>query len=493
MKNNITLTYCVLLMLIFGILHSDAQTSCVEAIQKYQDSENLKNASLSFCIVDNETGAMQYALNEELSLSPASSLKVVTTATALSLLGKDYQFKTQLQYDGIIDASGTLHGNIYIKGFGDPTIGSPEFEGVKSLDEILNDFVAALKKEGIQSLDGLVIGDDSWFSGPLAGRNWIWEDMGNYYGAGAWGLNVHENLYYLYLKQSSTLGNIPPISKTLPVVPGLKFINEVQSAGKGTGDNAYIFGTPHSYTRFIRGTIPVGVANFKIKGSLPDPPFLFAYELLKKMWGSDIYNENFATSMTEFKRNGGKRGDAKTIFTHQSKPLSEIVVRTNMKSVNLYCEALLKTIGKEKGGEGSTEKGIEIVKKFWSDRGVNLDAFFMLDGSGLSPQNAVTTKQMATIMSKIARDNNLYPIFEKSLPVGGKSGALKGMFKGSNAIGKIRAKSGGMTRVRSYTGYLTAASGKSYSFSIIANNFTGSSLEVRRAMEVLLIRMYKCL
>ncbi len=477
--------------LLFLVTNTFAQSKVDQAITQFCAAENFKFATVGISVVDVASGKELAGENALQSLIPASTLKVVTTATALSELGADFRFKTQLEYDGEITATGLLKGNLYITGGGDPVLGSPEFKETENVNALLDIFVGAIQDAGIKEIDGRIIGDDSAFSGEIAGRGWIWEDLGNYYGAGAMGLNIHENFYYLDLKQVGRVGEPPPVLNVRPWVPNLRHTNELKSAGKGTGDNAYIFGAPYHFNRFVRGTIPIGNGKFTIKGAVPDPPFLAANLLLKKLKERGINTRNIATSILECKQNDYVLGDKKTIYLHKSPKLSAIVKRANIKSVNLYCEAILKTLGLEKEGEGSVGAGLKFITEFWEERGLNLDGFFMVDGSGLSPRNAVSARHLTSLLGKVGRDKSLYSLFAATLPESGRSGALRNRFKGTKAIGKIRAKSGGMERVQGYTGYVTATSGKTYSFAILVNNFTGKSSVVRNQMEKLMLIFYE--
>jgi serine-type D-Ala-D-Ala carboxypeptidase/endopeptidase (penicillin-binding protein 4) len=155
----------------------------------------------------------------------------------------------------------------------------------------------------------------------------------------------------------------------------------------------------------------------------------------------------------------------------------------------LYCEALLRTVAQQTTGSGEPEKGTEYITNLWKSRGIDMTGFFMEDGSGLSARSAVTTRQMASIMRMAAVDNSIFPTFYESLPRAGESGTIKNMFKDTKGVGRIRAKSGSMTRVRSYTGYVTTLKGQQVSFSVIVNNYTCSGPEMRRKLEKLILGM----
>ena len=462
------------------------------AIDVFANDPAFKYGGISVSILDVESGKLIAGHQSNLGTTPASSLKVITTAAALHYLGEDFRFKTELQHDGDIDEQGTLHGNLYIKGFGDPTLGSHHFDKAEKLETVMAKFSKAVKDAGIKKIDGYIIGDASYFGTDVVGHKWLWEDLGNYYGAGAHGLNIQENMYFIEFQQTNQLGATPKVIDIKPTIPNLLLLNEVKSDVKGSGDNAYIFGAPYAYTRYIRGTIPVGNKRFTIKGSIPDPPFFFAHYLADILEKNGVTTSKLTSSYFDYKRNPqNNEGQRSTIFTYQSPNLRDIVVKTNMKSVNLYCEAMLRMIGKKVNNESTPEGGLKAVYDFLEKNKMNTDGFFLLDGSGLSPMNSVTSFQMAQAIRIFIKNEKIADAFKSSLPVAARSGSMRYLLRGTVAEGKVFAKSGGMERVRSYTGYMKTKSGQLLSFSMIANNFTCKSSEVRKKMEKLMLAIYE--
>lgn len=466
-----------------------AQSSLQQTINAVAQRDEFKHGTLGVAVLDIESGELLAGYNLEHTLIPASSLKTVTTATALSLLGPNYQFPTELQYDGSISSDGTLNGNLFIKGSGDPTLGSGVMDDTPDLEELVEEFTAAIKKAGIRRITGKIVGDASAFTTATIGDGWEYTDLGNYYGAGAWGLNIHENLFYLNFQQTSTLGDTPRIIGTTPTIPNLLFINEVTSAGANTGDNAYIYGGPYDYTRFVRGTIPVGKAKFTIKGSIPDPPFFAAHYLMQYLERHGVATSKQATTSLEFRRTGEQREKRKTFYTHYSPPLKEIAKRTNYESVNFYAESLLRAIGVAHKKRGSDTAGLEAIEAFWKGKGVDWSGVFLEDGSGLSGRNGITAFHLAKMMQLIAQEEAVFPAFYDSLPIAGVSGTVRYMLRGTAAVGRIRAKSGTLRRVRSYTGYARTRSGKLLAFCIMANNFTSSASDMRDQLEKIMVAM----
>ena len=380
------------------------------------------SAVFSMYAIDSSSGQVLIDEHSELSLIPASCIKIVTTATALLLLTPDAQFQTQLEYDGIINQQGTLEGNLYIRGGGDPCLGSSRVPPSLGWKEQLLLWAQAVHERGIRSIAGRIIGDATLWEESLVLPGWAYEDVGNYYGIGASALTFHENLYSLTFEPGTAQGDKTNILRTEPPLSRLQFLNEVTTGAKGSGDRACIYGSEFSYKKRVSGTVPSGVEEFHIKGAMPNPAESCA-SLLKTVLtqrGIPVLDKEY----TEV--------EPRTPFhTTYSPPIKEIISWTNKRSVNLYAEHLLKELG-----SGSTAAGIYVIKDFWKKAGVNLKGFHMEDGSGLSRQNCLTTKQLVEILLYVKKSPR-FPIFLHSLPT----------------VCGCKAKSGAMALIRGYAGF----------------------------------------
>lgn len=467
------------LFLLFPFL-AGAQ-SLQDKVDNFVRDYALRHANMSICVIDIEAHRIVAEHRAEYVVPPASTLKALTTATALSILGPNFRFPTELQYDGTI-ARGRLNGNVYLKGYGDPTLGAGEIDGNPDLDGIMDTFAAAIANKGITTITGSIIGDGSFYDSQGAVDSWSWADLGNYYGVSARGLNINDNQYTLYFARTARVGATPRIARIDPEIPWLEFVNEVKQAGPRTGDQAYIYGGPYTYLRYVRGTIPAGSSTFDIKGSIPDPPLLAARELRLALEREGITVARGETTV----QSGMNSAQRRTITRHRSPVLADIIERTNMRSVNMYCEAMVKEIGRRKTGKGRTESGIEAMLAYWADRGVSVEGITLADGSGLSRANAVSARFLAEALRKVALDKIVFPVFRASLPRAGYSGNLKGKFRNTEAYGKLYAKSGTLGKVRAYTGYFTGANDRDYSFAILVSDYTSSGGAMRRRMDGLL-------
>ena len=497
-RDNCTRSFFLKLLLITYYLLPIGNTPSVygqlftidNAIQRLVSDDVLRRGQSGICVMDVKTGQMLGSYNSTMSLIPASNMKIVTTAAALKILGSDFTFRTDLQYDGDIKDS-ILYGNIVIKGYGDPTLGSPNMDSVVRIEGLLDFFSAQIKTLGIKKIVGRIIGDGSAFEKATAAHTWLWEDLGNYYGAGPSGLNINENQYKLNLQQNSSVGSPPSVSSTSPHVPDFTLYNELTSAAGG-GDDSYIYAAPYSRVGIVKGAIPAGSNIFRVKGSVPDPPYFAAWHLREVLIQNGIDVTDSAATQIWIEQKALPILPRKTFFTWRSPSLASIVTHANLESVNLYCEAILRTIAFNQTGFGSNDKGTELVSKFWQSQGIDTEGLFMQDGSGLSPRDGITPYQLTSMLRTVALDNQWFTPFYNSLPVAGLSGTMKNMFKTHpSVIGRIRAKSGTISRVRAYSGYATANDGRLIAFSILLNNFTCTQNEIRKRLESFMAELIK--
>ena len=433
------------------------------AFNRLQADSQCRYASVSLTVLDAKTGGQVFAANPNMGLATASTLKTVTTITAFNLLGKDFQYQTQFGYSGTIGADGTLNGDIIIKGAGDPTLGSWRYETTHE-NYILNLMVTALQKAGIKKINGRIIGDDSIFGSQSIPDGWIWMDVGNYYGAGTSGLSWRENQFDIKLA-TGRVGSPIGISREVPAMPYLDFKSELVNAPSGTGDDAYAFLPVDSKLMYLRGTYAEDQSKKSISAALPDPAYDAAFRLNDTLKRLGILVSSRPESTKTLTEKGLPALQIATNLTTILSPhLSQIVYWLNQKSINLYAEQLLKTIAWKAGKQPTTENGVKVEHEFWQARGIDPYSLNIVDGSGLSPGDRVTTLTMATILQS-AKAADWFPDFYESLPT----------------YNNMKMKSGSILNVLTYAGYQTY-NGRELCFSIMVNNFNGSSREVKEKM-----------
>ncbi len=449
----------------FAPLRATTVEEVVATVEKIAVEPGLKTALVGFCLVDLEAAAETAAgYRMDASLVPASTMKVLTTATANELLGPDYRFVTELQTTGRLGEDGTLQGDVVIRGGGDPTLAATDF------GPTFSKWRGALAEAGVKKVEGSVVGDASVFGTALTPDTWQWNDLGNYYGAGACGLTVHQNLFYANFRTPSA-GARAPFTGTRPKLPEHEFFNEMRVGAAGSGDNGYIYGDPYGKLLTFRGTVPAGSGTFTIKGALPDPALFCARAFSESLAANGIPVSGEPTTDRLLAIAGKEIGARKKIFEQSSEPLSALLLTTNHKSDNLMAECLHRAVGLKAKGEGTTRAASAAVEEFWEAKGIDMTGLFMGDGCGLSRANTVTPRQMALLLHAAAKGEH-FATYRASLPEAGRSGTLKSIGGGSAAEGRVRAKSGTMDRIRNYAGYLEARSGKKYAFALFVTNHT---------------------
>jgi serine-type D-Ala-D-Ala carboxypeptidase/endopeptidase (penicillin-binding protein 4) len=455
-----------------------------KAIEDFSKNETLLNASWGFYAVHAANGQEIASHNPDLALTPASTLKVVTTLTGLLILGNDYRFETLLQHDGIIQ-NGVLQGNLYITGTGDPTLGSTRIHDSLSLENVLKGWINDLARAGIRQIQGSLIADASYFDDHIAPPKWIWEDMGNYYGAGAHALTINENMYTVFFEPGRREGQPAAVLRVIPDIADMTYVNHVNTGARGSGDNVCIYGAPYSNQRWFTGTVPLGESNFTVRGSIPDPGHFLATTFKSHLQANgiiltgDVSTHRTATRMTA-------APSRITLSRRFSPPLHVIAARTNFHSINTYAENLVKTLGKVQMNDGSFRAGATVISDFWLKNGIDTRGMRMHDGSGLSPLNNITSRQITQMLLHASRNEALYNTFTEGLPVANRTGSLARMFANTPSAGVLRAKSGFLGNVRAYSGYTRNRSGQLIAFTIIVNNYGGSQTAMRQRMEVVM-------
>lgn len=426
-----------------------------KAYNELRADQQAKYALVSLCVLDAQNGSTLFAVNENVGVPTASTLKTITSATAFSILGKDFRFQTTLAYSGTI-VNGVLRGNLIIVGGGDPTLGSPRY-AQNSENYILGQWVTAIKKAGIKSIEGTVIGDDLSWGTENTPEGWIWQDIGNYYGAAPSLLSWRENQFDVNLK---VIDGKVKLLKTVPAMPYLKLVNELTAGPEGSGDQAYAFLPPLANLGYLRGSWATGISKTGLSAALPDPAFDVAYRLQDTLKRLGITTSSLCTTTRQMLADQKPLpAVSNTLITTSSPALSEIIYWFNKKSINLYGENLIRTFAWKAEKKASTNNGVDIELNFWASKGMDKNALNIVDGSGLSPATRVTTSAMAHILF-LAQKESWFNDYIRSFPE--NNGML--------------LKSGTIDDVSAYAGYYTDPKGKKYVIVINISNYSGSGI-----------------
>jgi D-alanyl-D-alanine carboxypeptidase/D-alanyl-D-alanine-endopeptidase (penicillin-binding protein 4) len=446
--------FCGLLFLVIyaGLVPAQTVTTKIAAAYSAFEKDVLyKNASVSLYVVDAATGKVVFDKNSQVGLAPASTQKIITSVSAYELLGQDYRFVTAIGYEGII-TNGILKGNLVVTGTGDPTLGSWRWAGTQP-ETILQEWTAKVKALGIKKIEGSVLANTGPFIYQAIPDGWIWQDIGNYYGAGAYAVNWKENQFDLSLTSGNAVGDAVLVNKNGEPAD---YYNELKAAGKGTGDNAYVY-----FDGSVSGTIPVNEKDFKISAAETNPVgvLLTDFAGYLKVNGIDC---NVSLPEKGYDRRQLHRSYAdnsiKPVIQQASPTMDSVIYWFNKKSINLYGEALVKAIALQHNKPAATDEGIKLIKDFWKQQGIDNGELNMKDGSGLSPLNRVTTHAQVEIL-KYAKSKTWFPAFYDALPL----------------YNDMKMKSGTISGVKGFCGYHTAKDGKAYIYSFLVNNYQGSA------------------
>lgn len=443
------------LSILWNISSAQSVTEKIKsAYALFTKDPQLKYAITSLIVTDKNNGKVIFAQNENVGLAPASTLKTVTSATALGILGEEYQFTTDIIYTGSI-SGGILNGNIVIKGNGDPTLGSDRFS-TTSKEIVLQKILSAIRAKGVNKINGDIIVDDGVWDSQSISEGWIWQDMGNYYGAGSSAICWGENEFELRFKPGTSIGQDVQFFENGVQYPFLHIVNELKTGAAGTGDQVYGYSSPYSSVVYLRGTYALNL-NKAIRFSLPDPALAMAYDVHTFLGKHGIPNRGYQTTRLSKQKHEGI-----LIISILSPSLKDIVYYFNQKSLNLYGEQMIRAIAKDDGK--TIKNGIKVMQEYWQKLGVDKNTLNIYDGSGLAPANRITAATMVDVL-KWAANQPWYNSYLNSFPI----------------YNNLKMKSGTIGDVLAYSGYH-----KSYCFTIIVNNYNGTTSSMRQKMFTLL-------
>lgn len=464
--NRLTIMKKILFLIPFSFLLLAFSTS--DFMHSWVSSEIFKPASLSVAVYDLEENNFVIEENAEKVLTAASVQKLFTTAIAIKSLSPKHQFETKLAHTGTI-VDGVLRGDIYIFPNFNPTLANKKFN--RDLSEITGAIRSWMFKNKVKVINGIKVIDPTIESETLP-RTWIWEDIGNYYGANPCGTIFNENIVELYF-ESGKPGEQTRIVKMVPDLPLLQIENRVKASDQNK-DLAYCFGGPYDRGLVVEGTIPANKRSFKVKAALQRPQRGLSYLIYNALKKSGVTIKGKHGAYPKAKKKYKQFGVVK------SASVAEIAKRTNFKSVNILAENLLQNSYKFSNSDDKME--VWVKKYLKTQFEIDVSGMQIKDGSGLSSFNAVSSKQLVQLLVKM-KDNQA---FRKSIPIAGKSGTVRSFLKNSTLNGNVRCKSGSMTGVRSYAGYINNNSGKKLAFSIIVNNAEGLDSDVKIKIEELM-------
>ena len=439
-----------------------------------------RDANMGVLICDYHSGDTIDAFRANSVIPSASTMKLLTTATAVEMWGGDYRIKTPITYSGYIQ-DGTLHGNLYIEGRGDPTFGS-RYVGSHSF---MYRWLREVRNAGIKHITGSVVGDASYFDGNALNPSWLWEDAGNYYAPGIFALSYLDNTMNIVL-QSGPVGSIATVLNTTPQVLEVEFENHIRCTHISY-DGAFVHGVPYSNRRYLVGSVPSNRQTFGVKGDLPNPPLILARDFTNLLNNSGVKVDGEATYLSEKPQNSVTRTE---LFVYESEPLSEIIRHTNHESDNLYAEMLFRIFGSKYSVPCTIHNSSDFVREYWKNRGVSFRSAKILDGCGLAPQNTISPAMYVQLLRYMYGSKNK-DVFLESLPCSGESGTLSSFLRGTPLHGKVCAKSGTIGWTKNYAGYIFLPDGRVWVFAVMVNSANCKTRKIQRVIEQYLLDVYQ--
>jgi D-alanyl-D-alanine carboxypeptidase/D-alanyl-D-alanine-endopeptidase (penicillin-binding protein 4) len=451
----------------FQQIQSSVEKLKIELDQIFNEPA-FSNAYWGVVIQSLKNGEYLYCRNAHKNFIPASNMKLFTTAAALVKLGPEYRYCTKFYTNGSIDENGVLQGDLIISGSGDPTITGRYYNG--EITKPLDFWADSLKARNITSIAGNIIGDDNYFEEEIMGEGWAWDYQSDWYAAQISALSFNDNCINIYIVAGDTVG-YPAKYQLVPETDYAQIVNKVSTVRNGLEKEIMFKRKRGTNLVEIEGAIAIDSPPRRDWFSVENPTLFIITVFKQALENKGIQVSGIPQDIDDLEQYTYQNNHANLIFRYFSPPLWEIVEITNKVSQNLYTELLLRTIGAYFRDVGDAQHGIEVVKEFLQDIGIDTDQFLMYDGSGLSRLNMITPTHVVKLL-RFMRKHAYGDYFYKSLPIAGVDGTLKNRMQQTAAQENVRAKTGYVGHVRALSGYVTTVDNEELAFSIIANNYS---------------------
>lgn len=463
---------------------AQANAKLAQLIEQAIDQSHFANARWGVHVVSTANGQLLYSRNGDKLFTPASNMKLYTTAVALDLLGSDYRWRTSVYADAQPDAAGTMKGNLILYGRGAPDLASlSRNDNTNSLSEL----AGSLFQRGLRRVTGNVIGDDSYFRGNALGDGWLWNDLQWYFGAEASALSINDNQIDVSITPPAKSGEPPEVRSSdttglVQIVPSIASVKRGErfklGIQRGLSDNEVR----------VWGEFPAGSKGYGAQLAVHNPALwsarLFIDILKKQGIAVDGQAESRNSRVTQSERFDPTRNTELAFVV--SRPLLDVARATNKKSINLNAELILRTLGREReamladstpGRErGDDEAGTSLIGLWLARQGIPTQGLAVHDGSGLSRLDLVTPQTTTGLLLAMLRTSS-GQLFRETLPLSGKDGTLQGRL--GKLESRVSAKTGSLTYDNSLSGYVLTDGGETLAFSIMCNDQTSTGSSVR--------------
>ncbi len=461
-----------------------------ERAEQLLDSGTVGQGEWGALVIDAQTGETLYQRNAEKFFVPASNMKLLTTAFALATLGSDYRFRTTAETRGVIDAEGTLTGDVVLVGRGDPNLSNrrfpfrskEEFDGVP--ERVLSEMADAIVARGVKAISGDIVGDDSYFPAERYPSGWEIDDMVWEYGAAISAIVVNDNTVKLTLTPGLNAGDAVQ-AEVSPATPDFFVENHVVTSIAEAKADLRLSRDPGSRVVVVTGTLPARHASRILTLAVEDPA-VHAAALLKNL----LEKRGVAVGgVARAVHDSVNLPDPPRILAeHTSVPIGESVKLVNKISQNLHTEMYLRAAARQTCTWKTSDELMNVPKSFYAQAGIVEGDVVQADGSGLSRHDLVTPRALAAVL-QYAQKEPWFDVYYGSLPIAGVDGTLEDRMKNTAAAGRIHAKSGSLEHVRTRSGYAETASGKRLIFSFMGNNQAGKNHEATDVLDGLCVAL----
>lgn len=464
---------------------SVAQQSLRSDLLMLFESEDLKNCHVGVSVYSHEFREYLFKRNDEHAFTPASLMKLFTTAAALYRLGPDFRFHTVIQIDTLVSHQGEYLGNLIVRGTGDPTW-SPLYR--PDALSVFDTWAQIIDTTGIEAIRGSIIGDDDYFDDTDHAPGWAWDDLSYNYAPPIGALNVNGNSVSVVVQPPRFLTDITtvrlrPETGYMRVINGVRTVDstgptDVRVLRELNSNVVDIFGTASIASNRDSLALAVSVAN----------PTLYSLSFLRtalvnrgiRVKGQLVDIDDWSDTLDASRY--------MSLAVDHSPPLSQMIRTINMHSDNLGAEALLKTMGRLVLGDGSFERGCDVVRNFLRRYDVKTNNMVMVDGSGLSRLNLCTPDHIIKLF--VAMRQHAYgEVFFTSLAAPGQPGTMQRRLTGSRAEKFVRAKTGSLNNISNIAGIVTTRDGETLFYTIMVNNITGPIAPIEGIQDMIAMRL----
>jgi D-alanyl-D-alanine carboxypeptidase/D-alanyl-D-alanine-endopeptidase (penicillin-binding protein 4) len=427
-------------------------------------------------------GETLYSFNSFRLQTPASNQKLLTAAAAAERLGWDYRYTTRIYSTGTVDSNGTLDGDLIVVSDGDPTINPRHPQRWAIFDE----WGRQLAARGIRQVNGHLIGDDNAFEEPGWGLGWAWDDLALGYGAAVSALQYNENQVELLVGPGLETGARAIISVS-PPGSGLTLDHQVTTAAAGEPSRITLLRPPGTDLLTVSGQVALGSPGITEFAAVDNPTQAYL-NAMRIAFGRHGISIERAPVDIDAMRVAPDMRHATLLVEDKSPALTEIIDVTLKWSRNIYAETMLRSMSPE-GKPKSAAGGLAAIEATLNEWGIFREYFLARDGSGLSRYDYLTADALTWLLTYLWADPTHAELYRAALPVFGVNGNVANRLKDTPASGRVWAKTGSMSQVRSLSGYIVTLEGEPLVFSFIVNGFRVPTREIDAAMDRALLRL----